>query len=60
MESSERYDGGRMVYTNRRRCYCMDVDCDWMSDIIPMEIPMRNQIRVYILCGMVNIIWRLI
>ena len=49
-----------MVYTNRRLCYCMDVDGDWMSDIIPMEIPMRNQIRVYILCGMVNIIWRLI
>ena len=49
-----------MVYTNRYLYYRLDVDGDWMSDIIPMEIPMRNQIRVYILCGIVNIIWRLI
>jgi len=31
-----------------------------MSDIIPLEIPLNSQIRVYILCGIVNIIWRVI
>ena len=31
-----------------------------MSDIIPLEIPLNSQIRVYILCSIVNIIWRLL
>ena len=30
-----------------------------MSDIIPLEVSWSNQIRVYILCGIVNVVWRL-
>ena len=31
-----------------------------MSDIIPMEVPIQSQIRVYILCSIANIIWKIL
>ena len=43
----------RMRYTNRfySRKY---------MDIIPLEVSLNHQIRVYILCGIANIIWRIL
>ena len=43
----------RMCYTNRfySRKY---------MDIIPLEVSVKDQIRVYIMCGIANIIWRMV
>ena len=46
-----------MVYTCSFLYDDMDVDGDYVKDIIPLEVPIREQMKIYIMQGMLWLIW---